>query len=206
MDNQENHSEPFSNLHDRVVKTYTSRFNASRRLRYHERLSLWTISWSSAVLITLPLLKAFDLPLHYSYKMLDLLQMALAIIVLVYSIILHSTNFAVRAERMHDCGLELNALARKILPLIASPPARMTQYHKMLDEYHEILKGKEDHAQTDYWFTQINKFPIEYGVTPWKKILVYLRFLVGYSHYFILLAMELVMIYLGIDWKHVSAS
>ena len=69
------------------------------------------------MLIT-PLAQGFEIELTQDKKTIDFVQILLTIVILAVSIILSMANFAVRGERIHNCGMELNSLGRKVYPKV----------------------------------------------------------------------------------------
>jgi hypothetical protein len=66
---------PIKNLYRRNKMTYYCRFSASRCLKKHEALSLWTISIFSVGLIILPIAKALGVQTNAS-QMVTILEEA----------------------------------------------------------------------------------------------------------------------------------
>jgi hypothetical protein len=163
---------PVEQLYRAIRVATAARFHASRRLRLHQSLSLWAISLSSAALIILSLLEAYELEITVSSGILSLAQVTAAILVLVISLLVNGGNFGERAEKMHRCGLELNALSREVYLFLGS-----AQNEKRVRDaqrrYDDILSRYENHSQIDYRRAQSSKAPEYYNVGRWHKFVTY---------------------------------
>ncbi|RUO59212.1 SLATT domain-containing protein [Pseudidiomarina marina] len=155
---------PFEELHDRIQKTANNRFNAHNRLKLHHSLSLWTITLLSIGLILVPLLETFDLDSGLRSGYSAFVQTFFAIVILVISIILNMTNFSVRAERFHQCGLILNALARRVHQKI-DENAGGIEYEKYVQDYDNALQRFDNHSRIDYLYTKSHM--TNYYKNPW---------------------------------------
>ena len=168
-----NNLDHFEELLDRVGKTASSRLFAHERLKIHATLSLWTISFFSMGLIFTPLAQIYNFELNYSSDYIGFMQVVFAIVILVVSNILSMSNFSVRADRMHDCGMSLNALARKIQGAVNDKT--IDSYVELSDKYEALLQRHENHAFIDYLYTKNRSSDSKlFG------LYVRIRFLVGF--------------------------
>ena len=193
---KENH---FEELYDRVQKTANSRFFAHDRLRHHQSVSLWTITCFSMGLIFVPLIQTFGLEARFSTAFTSFTQVVLAIVILVISVLLNMANFAVRADRIHQCGMVLNALARKIHRHI-NEKTEGEDYDSLVKDYDHILQKYENHSRIDYLFTKNHM--TNYYKNPWY-FPIYIRglYLIQFLPYIFLLGFEIVWIYLMVTPK-----
>lgn len=136
-------------LYRRVRITAGSRFNASRRLAWHDQIYQWSVASASIALIIVPLLQVLGATTGVSPQWLSVFQIALAIFVLVFSILLGRNNHAVRADRMHRCGLELKKLLRQ-MENYRAVEMDDAPYEKLSKSYDEILDQHENHTPVDY--------------------------------------------------------
>lgn len=189
-DQNNNH---FVELYGRVQKTANTRFNAHRRLIHHNNASLWTITCFSMGLIFIPLIETFGLESRFSDEYSSFIQVILAITILVISIILNMTNFSVRADRIHNCGMVLNSFAR-IVHRHVNDNSTPDVYDQLVKKYDEILQKHENHANIDYLFTKLRM--TNYYTNP-RGFSLYVRglYLLQFTPYIILLGMEVVWIY-----------
>lgn len=139
----------FGELHRRVRLTAGARFRAARRLARHDKFAQWTIALLSVGLIVVPLLQALKVTTGLSVEQLNVLQIVLAVLVLVFSLLLSRDNFSVRADKMHRCGLELGQLERDLFGLLVTG-ADDRIYKDMSDRYFDILQQHENHEDVDY--------------------------------------------------------
>lgn len=186
---QEQEELHYLKLYGRVSKTAANRFNAERRLRRHDQASLWTISIFSLILILGSLLQALEFDLPISAKAVNLGQSFLAITILVISVILSKSNYLSRAERFHNCGLELMELALR-LERIEKADGTIQKYNAFAAEYAEILKRYENHANIDFMFMKLQK-PQHYTLPFWYPPFVHVRYFLQFLPYITLLSLGL---------------
>ena len=149
--------------------TTSARFSAGHRLKRHETFSLWSISFSSLFLIVISLLRPFGIPLRYSNAIVDLSQVVASAVILVVSLLVNGSKFAERAEKMHRCGLELNALTREV-ELALQDTTSGESVTDLQHRYDEMLSKYENHSNIDYKMAQIRRAPEYYGIHWWHKI------------------------------------
>lgn len=145
----------------RTKITTKTRYRASERLKRHYRLSRWTISILTCTLIIIPLTQAFSVPITVSQELQYVWQTILAILVLVYSLHLGDENFDLRAYKMHQNGVELGRLARKLAGL-DSANVKDNKYDQLASEYYAILEKYENHEPIDYQLTLLSEYPSEW--------------------------------------------
>ena len=180
---------PYQELHDRITKTTKNRFNTQRRLEHHNKAVLWTITLSSFILLITPLAQGFGIELNNNQQIINLIQVLLTILILVVSVILSMANFAVRSERIHNCGMELNSLARKVYPKIHLDSVD-AEYDSFNKEYDDILRRCENHSKIDFLKTKTDMN--DYYKNPfWFPMWVNLMYLSEFSLYIIILLGEI---------------
>ncbi|RUO26594.1 hypothetical protein CWE09_07790 [Aliidiomarina minuta] len=188
---KDNHLEE---LYDRVQKTASSRFFAHDRLKKHHAASLWTIAFFSIGLIVIPLVQTFGLDVRFSDNYISFIQVLLAIVILVISIMLNMSNFAVRADRIHKCGMVLNALARKIHGRIETVCSG-EEFEALVHEYNNILQAYENHSRVDYLFTK--RHMTNYYSVRWYQSIYYdFIYWIQFSTYAILITLVVAWIYM----------
>lgn len=168
--------------------TASARFNASRRLRLHEKLSLWSISFFSLVLITIPLFEPFGITTTLSNGAVNLASITSATLILIASIIVNGSSFSERAEKMHRCGLELNALAREVDLTIQNAKVSEDKIRDLHTQYDGILSRYENHSNIDFKLAQIDKAPDFYGIKWYHQILIKLESALVFSPYLLAMA------------------
>lgn len=150
----------YSKLARSITIVADVRFIAARRLTAHARFSQWTVALISFSLVVIALFQLASIHTDLSASVLSSMQIALSVLVLVFSLLIGMENHAVRADKMHRCGLDLKNLGRKL----ESYKARETEdavYEAFCDRYHEIVNQYENHAQVDFLAYKI-KNPQEY--------------------------------------------
>jgi hypothetical protein len=190
---QEHMEATYSKLYGRISKTASNRFYASRRLKAHNTISLWTISLFSLGLILVSLLQALSVPLGLSDKLVNLVQVLLSVAILIISIIVSMSNYGVRSEQFHACGLELNAMALK-LERVENQPCDKVTYDELTDAYETVLKRYSNHETIDYLMMKTQKYEF-YNLGALKIVVIYIRFFLHFLPYVILLALECLWIY-----------
>lgn len=168
----------------RTKKTTKSRYRASERLERHHKFSQWTVAFISVALVFIPLMQAFNVETGIDAVYLNATQAILAVLVLVYSLLLGQENFVSRAQAMHRNGVELGRFARNLAAKNESIPD--DEYHKLVEEYYDILEKYENHKPVDYLFTRLHEKPSTPGdwlTYIWVWIRAQGTTLLIYSHY-----------------------
>jgi hypothetical protein len=178
-----------SELLRRAKMTTKSRYRASERLERHHKLSQWTVSLISAALVFVPMMQVFKIELGIDVLYLNATQAALAVLVLVYSLLLGQENFMLRSEAMHRNGVELGRFARKLAGIKGE--VNDFRYAQLTEEYYAILEKYANHKPIDYLFTKLTEPPtptIGYlgYVLMWIEARVITLFI--FSHYFLAMA------------------
>src|SRR5690606_15845989 len=110
-------------------------------------------------------------------------------------------NYAVRAERMHMCGLELATIVRD-LELFKDGSGSNDDYQKYCSRYEEILKNYENHAEVDYEVYQLKKLDqSNWGTWFRLQLTVRIKQLIDFSRYIIPNIGILLLFYLLFDIK-----
>jgi hypothetical protein len=184
----------FEELYDRAHKTAVCRFFAHVRLRDHHNASLWTITFFSMGLIFVPLIQIFELETRFTTNYTNFIQVVLAIVILVISVMLNMTNFSVRADKMHQCGMILNAFVRRIHRHIVESSTPEI-YEELVKEYDAILQRYENHSPIDYLFAK-NHLTGSYQ-NPWYfPIYIRVRYAFQFFPYLLLLGLEVSWFYM----------
>jgi hypothetical protein len=156
----------FRSLYRKIYKTSKARFNAHSRLKAQYFALHWSLSFFSLGLIVIPLIRLSGLQISIDSKILDLLQITLAMFVLVYSLILSSSHSKDKIEKMHRCGLELNHLAREMLPYCKDEGEfDIEVYNKYQDKYSLKLNAYDNHSKIDFAFYKLenlDEYPLSW--------------------------------------------
>lgn len=173
--------------------TYYCRFSAARRLKAHESLSLWIISAFSIGLIILPISRQVGAQTNSSEAVL-LLEVASAIVILVFSIIVNKSNFSHRAEQYHRCGLELNDLDKQLFKL-KDRELSDDEYDPYAEKYSEILRRYENHSNLDFYSSKVNGFRDHYKLNFLHRLPLWAWYLLEFSPYLLLLTIQVALFY-----------
>jgi hypothetical protein len=176
----------YTRLHEKMDKTARSRFFAARRFELHEHLSLYTVVLISCCVIGLTLFDGLGMLEPGAEKLSAFLQVFCAVGVLVYSVILSKSDFALHAYRHHERGMELNKLKNAVYKHIVDEP-KSDQFAKSAEQYAAILEKYEYHQNIDFQLIQCRtkEYHAYYGVNWWFKLIVLLKSTIGYWHYVI---------------------
>jgi len=134
----------------RTEITCKARYHAARRLNSHSWFSQWTLSLLAVGQIALSVAEAIGLPIQIGPKWFSLGSIFFSVLILAYSLLLGMSNVSARAERIHDCGLELGRLARKLYAAQRSASVKASEYNELSSRYYNILEKHENHTRTDY--------------------------------------------------------
>lgn len=185
---------PAEHLLRSLLITSSARFHASRRLRLHQTVSLWAVSVFSLVLIVVPLFEPFGVAVSLRTSIVNLVNVIAATAILVISILVNASNFAERAEKMHRCALELNALAREVELRVKEKGREVSEIRDLQTRYDEILSRYENHSDIDYRVAQIKKAPEFYGITWRHRARAFFDEALSLSPYFVIMAIGVIYI------------
>lgn len=187
----------FNELDRRIQTTATNRFNASARLKKHDKFSLWTVMIFSLGLILVSILSALNVQSYNSPLFINISSIFFSIAILTISTALSMSNFGARAEKFLDCGRELHALALAFKVILSDYDARISDnYEKYQKEYEHILSRYENHKYLDHLYTRL-MWKESYDQKWYNYLNTYFRFFVEYLIYIVLVIVEIVwMIFL----------
>lgn len=141
-------------LRQMISKTVAARFQASRRLDFHNKLSLFSISLFSIILILVSLLQLVEFKFSFGAVVVNIGQVFLSIVILCFSIAISMSDFSLKASKHHECGVQLNELVYKLMNkwgVVLSDQ----EYEQRLSEYFNILSKYENHTEADN--SRVNK-------------------------------------------------
>lgn len=184
----------YTSLYIRISKTGDSRFFASHRLNYHQKITIWSISISSAILVIISLLSVFQIQLNYEKNIVEFAQIVFAIIVLVYSLLLNNIQNPSRSEKLHRCALEVNNLSHDLFAYIGKEFSEEV-YQDFSKKYHDIINRYDNHDPIDYLFTKLKRKE-DFKVGKIERLIIYFRYSIGFIHYVFIVGSELTFLYL----------
>lgn len=148
-------------LEDELKITKGCRFNAADRLRKRDRRRTYITAAASVVVIMLSMLPFIVSMGSSAGLFVSFLTIMMSIIILTYSLLQYSAQDPVIADQHHRCGLELNALRRK---LRVHRPRDENLVRDISARYDEILqKYPVNHERVDfeaYKFDHLSEFNI----------------------------------------------
>ena len=155
--------------------TSRCRFNRAESLKNISFYSFFTTTILSLGLIFIPLFQITGREMHYSANALTVIQIFLAVSVLVYSIVIATSKYELRASLLDECGVKIKELIRRLRVDIFEPKDEnavvdLNKYHKM---YSKVTCSCENHKRVDYLFATLESrsdFNITGVVRLWKYI------------------------------------
>jgi hypothetical protein len=139
----------FDELYRRVYITARASFCAARRLELQSRWSQWTIAMASVALLFIPLAQTFDFELRISTRMLNVLEILLAVIVLVFSLLIGAEIHLIKADKMQRRGLELASIYYALEPYRKKEEDNAL-YTGFCTKYDSVLERYDNHLPIDY--------------------------------------------------------
>lgn len=140
----------------KVWTTKGARFQADQRLRARARMSGISMSVFSAYLIIASLISVYvGSHATMNFQLINYFVTALSIILLVLSQYESAQDYKLRAEKLHQCGLDVSELYNEIRiykTLVPSPSDEMTKAFcgDVASRYQAILSKYENHMPIDY--------------------------------------------------------
>ncbi|WP_040503822.1 SLATT domain-containing protein [Herbaspirillum lusitanum] len=168
--------DPVQKLLNGMRVTSKCRYNASIRLKRQSQFSFFATTLLSLGLILVPLLQNSDIRLAFSSKVLNMLQIFLAVAVLVYSVINATARYEIRAEALNECGDKIKDLIRNLRREVsegkkAGTPIDLAKYNQ---RYDEVSTDAENHSRVDFLFASL-EMKGDYCYTGLLRIFMYIR-------------------------------
>ena len=156
-------------LNRSFVMAAKCRFLASTRLKHIGIFSSHTTTILSLGLIFIPLMQVAGLRLSFPERLLNVLQIFLAVSVLVYSVINSQARYSLRAEKLNQCGDKIKELQRQLSYQIKNNGnPRYEDFHK---RYVDIEVDAENHSRLDYQVARLDLTSI-YDLSGLKRLIV----------------------------------
>jgi hypothetical protein len=157
-------------LNYKLWSTKGARFAASHRNHTLNKLSSKSIGYLSAYLIIIGVVNLYGIDL-LGIKILDnqvgFISTAFSVLILLFSQLESSENFALKSERYHNCSLDISELysrARFTKDFTTNPLTKQNELQQISTEYDTILKKYENHLPIDYLQFQLTK-PEYFGLS-----------------------------------------
>ncbi len=131
--------------------TAKCRYNAANRLQKQGTFAFITTTIFSLGLILIPLMQNAKLHSAFNENILSMAQVFLAVAILVYSVVIGTAHYEVRAEKLSKCGDKIKELIRS---LEAERAAQSSDLAALLvnvkDKYATVVGESENHSRGDY--------------------------------------------------------
>jgi hypothetical protein len=123
------------------------KYQAAGRLKRLSMFSFYATTLLSLGLIAIPLIMDSGIAKQFPDSVLTMVQIFLAVAVLVFSAVIGTARYELRAYLLDKCGHQLKNLARKI----DTPPAKSDQeLIAYVEEYFKLTQSTENHSPADY--------------------------------------------------------
>ncbi|RED42723.1 hypothetical protein DFQ10_108130 [Winogradskyella eximia] len=143
-------------LKHKLWSTKGIRFYASDRLKKISKISNICTSVLSVYLIIFGLLSVYNIynPSEQHENLFAFSMTAISIILLIFSVFENSQNYLVKAEKFHDCSLDIADLYNelqnfKTYDTKSSDKEKMEYCNDIQSRYQNILRRYENHDQLD---------------------------------------------------------
>jgi hypothetical protein len=188
---------PFEELFQDVYQTCGMRFEADRRLRFHDKVSNIVVSFFAASLILFTLFRVLHVA-KCNEQVLSIAEIFLPVFIIVFSLLVARNDYALRADRMHRSALELNDLKRRLRLYRQSSVPMSGVYDDFAKEYSNILSHTDNHDQLDKHRFEFKHWK-DRGVSWWKMLregcVLFLLYLFNFLHYIVALGLVLAAIW-----------
>lgn len=149
-------------LNYKLWTTKGARFVASYRLKTLNKLSSYSIGFLSAYLIILGLLSVIKIKtaIVITSDEYAFISTSLSVIILVFSQLESANEYRLKAEKYHDCALEVSELYNKLRYLKTSNKTKeeVNQLAENLaNDYSVLLRKYENHEPVDFSMFKITK-------------------------------------------------
>lgn len=179
--------------------TAKCRYNASVRLLHQGRFSFFTTTALSLGLVFIPLMQNSGVPLAFQANVLNMMLIFLGVAVLVYSVVIGTARYDMRAEQLTECGDKLKELIRSLDNDREASGARLSKdtLAEFQQHYSEIVTDVENHNRNDYRFASLEMVN-DYFLTGLPRLKLYLEAQIiralGFTLPVLLMIMEIIFI------------
>lgn len=154
--------------------TAKCRYGASGRLLKQSRFSFVTTTVLSLGLIFIPLMQNSGVPLAFEAKVLNMVQIFLAVSILVYSVVIGTARYDLRAEKLNECGDKLKDLIRSLKKdIYLKKSLDDTELSKYQQRYQDVTADTENHERSDFKLASL-EMKEDYFISGVPRLLLYL--------------------------------
>lgn len=168
--------DPTQKLLNGMRVTSKCRYSASVRLKRQSQFSFFATTILSLGLILVPLLQNSDIQLAFPPKVLNMLQIFLAVAVLVYSVINATARYETRSEALNECGDKIKDLIRNLRREVAESKASgvAIDLAKYTQRYDDVSTDAENHGRVDFMLASL-EMSEDYKYTGVIRFYMYLK-------------------------------
>ncbi len=185
----------------RMWKTKGARFNAHARLLAKYNCSIFTIAFSSIVVIIITVIPfIFTLNIEQS-NIISISTIIYALFILIFSLIESSKSHQLKAMQLHQCAVDIAALYDQI-KIISSTEntqgtdTKFTEIKKIAEQYNEIIKRcHENHETIDYDVLRLRNRQ-EFNMGKKEALLINIKSKLYYIPYVLIIVIPLATIIL----------
>lgn len=142
---------PVEKLQMSMRVTAKCRYNAAIRLQHQGKFAFFTTTVLSLGLVFIPLMQNASIALAFQTNVLNMMQIFLGVAVLVYSVVIGTARYELRAENLTECGDKLKELSRSLdRQLLVNNPLPATELEEFQQRYSDIVTDTENHNRGDY--------------------------------------------------------
>jgi len=186
-------------LNFKLWTTKGARFTASSRLKRINKLSSYSIGFLSGYMIIIGLLSIFKLNdgQIVSNEQLGFITTGLSILILVFSQLESANDYALKADKFHNCALEISDLYNK-LRYLKTNLKREEEINKLAQElsieYGNVLKKYENHESIDFEYFKISKNDY-FKMSNWKIFKVQIEYYIRtkFLYHFLIVAPAIII-------------
>lgn len=154
-------TESIDELCRRTELTCKARYHAARRLNIHGIFSQWTLAFLAIGQIVITLVPSLGIKTTLPSQYINFMEIFFGILVLAYSLLLGMGNHVARSIQLHQCGLELGELARRLHRLSRSNITDPLIYDQQNRYYYSALEKCENHTRADYLVARLEHYQSE---------------------------------------------
>jgi len=156
--------------------TAKCRYNASVRLQHQGKFAFFTTTVLSLGLVFIPLIQNADVQLAFPPSVLNMMQIFLGVAVLVYSVVIGTARYEVRATQLNECGDKLKELIRELDKEREANNGSIStsKLEGFQKRYSDIVTDVENHNRNDYRFATLEMVR-DYFVSGLPRLKLYLE-------------------------------
>lgn len=154
--------------------TAKCRYGASGRLLKQSKFSFVTTTVLSLGLIFIPLMQNSEIPLAFEPSVLNMVQIFLAVSILVYSVVIGTARYDLRAEKLNECGDKLKDIIRSLKKDIhlkkSLDDTKLSEYQQ---RYQDVTAETENHERSDFKLASL-EMKEDYFISGFPRFFLYL--------------------------------